>query len=123
VAEAMRKVALPFGVTNLAQAAAQASYEADAELTERVRYIVSERGRVAQALASDGWSLPRSEANFLWLPLGDATDQGLQTFEEHGLIVRAFPGEGIRVTIAEDEANDRIIEAASRLKALGGGRR
>lgn len=121
VAEAMRKVALPFGVTNLAQAAAQASYEADAELTERVRYIVAERGRVAQALASDGWSLPRSEANFLWLPLGDATDQGLQTFEEHGLIVRAFPGEGIRVTIAEDEANDRIIEAANRLKALVGG--
>ncbi|MDO5678471.1 MAG: histidinol-phosphate transaminase [Propionibacteriaceae bacterium] len=120
VAEAMRKVALPFGVTNLAQAAARASYDADAELTQRVRYIVAERERVASALAADGWRLPRSEANFLWLPLGEATDLGARTFEEHGLIVRAFPGEGIRVTIAEDEANDRIIEAASRLKGQGG---
>jgi histidinol-phosphate aminotransferase len=29
-----------------------------------------------------------------------------------GLAVRAFPGEGVRVTIGEPAANDRLIEVA-----------
>ena len=38
--------------------------------------------------------------------------------EEAGLSVRPFPGEGLRISIAEREANDRFIEVA--LQVAGG---
>nr|WP_206326987.1 histidinol-phosphate transaminase [Streptomyces sp. S3(2020)] len=113
LATAMRKVALPFGVTSLAQAAAVASLRAEDELAVRVDYLVRERTRVAEALRKQGWKLPESEANFLWFPLGPDTTAAAAEFEARGLMVRPFAGEGFRVTVAETEANDRIIEAAA----------
>ena len=50
LAEAIRKCSLPFGVSQIAQAAAVASLEAEAELLERVAALVAERDRVVAAL-------------------------------------------------------------------------
>lgn len=119
LAAAMRKVAIPFGVTGLAQAAAVASLEADAELGERVDALVAERRRVIGALTASGWTLPATEANFVWFPLGEHTDAALEVFEREGLLVRGFPGEGLRATIAETEGNDRILLAAAILAEQG----
>ncbi len=117
LAQAMRKVALPFGVTTLAQRAAVVSLEAESELQERVDALIAERERVATALANAGCVFPESQANFVWLPLGQATSDAAQALEEHGLLVRPFPGEGLRATIAETEANDRLIEVVSQIVA------
>jgi histidinol-phosphate aminotransferase len=113
VAEALRKTAVPFGVSSLAQAAATASLAAEAELLERVEALVSERTRVADALREQGWAdVPSSEANFVWLRLGDRTSDFAGACEEAGVVVRPFPGEGARVTIGEPEANDVFLRVA-----------
>jgi histidinol-phosphate aminotransferase len=109
VAEALRKTALPFGVSGIAQAAAIASLRSEPELLERVRALVAERDRVLPALWGQGWPVPDTEANFVWFPLGEATEAFAQECAAAGLVVRAFPNEGVRVTIAEPEANDRLI--------------
>lgn len=116
IALALRKVAIPFGVTALAQVAAVASLQAEDELAERVEHLIAERERITAALAAAGWDLPASGGNFLWLPLGEGTSRAATIFEDHGLLVRPFAGEGIRVTIAEPVANDRILAACSAIR-------
>ena len=110
VAEALRKAALPFGVSDLAQLAAVASLEAYDELQERVDALMTERSRVADALAEQGWEIPESQANFVWLPLGDDALAFAAAADQEGLVVRPFDGDGVRCTIGEVEANDRLIE-------------
>jgi histidinol-phosphate aminotransferase len=112
VATAVRACSLPFGVSSIAQAAAVAGLDAEAELLARVDAIVAERTRVAQALADQGWDLPEAQGNFVWLPLGDRTAAFAVAADEAGLMVRPFADEGVRVTIGEPEANDRFIDVA-----------
>ena len=81
-------------------------------MLERVDAVVNERERVSAALIDQGWEFPASQANFLWLPLGERTGEFAAYAESHALTVRPFAGEGVRVTIAETEANDRFIEVA-----------
>lgn len=113
VADALRKTAIPFGVSTLAQAAAVASLEAEDELLERVRSIVAERERVAAALAEQGWEVPATEANFVWMPVGERAGELAEACSAVGLSVRAFAGDGVRVSIAEPEAGDRFLEVAA----------
>ncbi|GAA3807033.1 histidinol-phosphate transaminase [Cellulomonas soli] len=117
VADAMRKVAVPFGVTGLAQAAAAASLEAQGELLDRVLALVAERERVVRALTAQGWDLPPTQANFVWLPTGEATDRAVEVLERHGILARAFPGEGVRVSIGRDEANTAVLAACAEILA------
>ncbi|MEJ5944089.1 histidinol-phosphate transaminase [Pseudokineococcus basanitobsidens] len=114
VADALRKTAIPFGVSTVAQAAAVASLEAEDELLERVRAIVDERERVVAALVGQGWDLPATEANFVWMPVGERATELAEACGAVGLSVRAFPGDGVRVTVAEPEADDRFLEVAAR---------
>jgi histidinol-phosphate aminotransferase len=120
VAQALRKTAVPFGVSDIAQQAAIASLEAYDELQERVDALVAERARVVAALWEQGWAVPQTEANFVWLPLGDDTLAFAAEADEAGLVVRPFPGEGVRCTIAETQANDLLIEVAARFQRSAG---
>ncbi len=115
VAAAVRACALPFGVSSVAQAAAVASLDAEAELLARVETIVAERARVVTALRAQGWVLPEPQGNFVWLPLGDRTPELVGLAEEAGITVRPFPGEGVRITIGELEANDLFLQVAEQL--------
>ena len=112
VAEALRKTATPFGVNLSAQAAAIASLEAKDELDVRVKGIVAERERVLAALREAGWQMTDSQANFVWFPLGERTADFVAACTEAGLSVRPYGSDGVRVTIGETEANDRLIEVA-----------
>ena len=112
VAEALRKTATPFGVNLIAQAAAIASLKAKDELDVRVKEIVAERERVLAALADAGWQMTPSQANFVWFPLGERTADFVAACTEAGLSVRPYGSDGVRVTIGETEANDRLIEVA-----------
>ena len=113
IAEALRKAATPFGVSEIAQRAAVASIDASGELFERVDALVAERERVVQALSGQGWQLPSTQANFVWFPLGEDATAFAQAADEAGLTVRPFPGDGVRATIAEVEANDALIRVAA----------
>lgn len=111
---AIRKCALPFGVSHIAQAAAIASLAAEAELLQRVDVLVAERTRVAGELRAAGWEVPDSQANFVWLPLGDDTVAFAEAVQAEGVSIRPFPGDGARVSIGEPEANDLFLGVARR---------
>jgi histidinol-phosphate aminotransferase len=114
VAAAVRACSLPFGVSSIAQAAAIASLDAEAELFVRVDALVDERMRVTSALADQDWDLPDAQGNFVWLALGERTAEFVVAAEKAGIVVRPFVGEGVRVSIGEVEANARLVEVASR---------
>jgi histidinol-phosphate aminotransferase len=113
VAEAVRKTMLPFTVNSVAQAAAVASLNAENELLDRVETVVKERDRVSAALRADGWTVPDTEANFVWLRLGDQTTRFAQACEAVGISVRPFAGEGARISIGTIAANDAFLAVAS----------
>ena len=115
IAEGMRKTALPFGVSSIAEDAALAALECEDELFERVRHLSQERDRVWQALADQGWDIHPSHANFVWLRLGERTQEFAQACDAAGITIRAFPDEGVRISVAEEEANDRVIDVGKSL--------
>lgn len=112
VADALRKAAVPFGVSTTAQSAAIASLDRQAELMERVDELVTERERVRGALLEQGWAVPDSQANFVWLRLGEQTAAFAEHCRRAGVSVRPYGHEGVRVTIGERQANDAVLTAA-----------
>ena len=112
VTAAVRATMLPFSVNRIAQAAAIASLAAEAELLERVEHTVKERTRVREALIADGWTVPPTEANFVWLRLGEHTPAFAATCEQAGIAVRPFGDEGARISIGDTEANDAFLVVA-----------
>ncbi|MBV9845380.1 MAG: histidinol-phosphate transaminase [Kutzneria sp.] len=117
IAEAMRKTAVPFGVSQLAQDAAVASLRAEDELFERVEALVKERDRVLDGLRGQGWSVPTPQGNFVWLRLGARTDEFAAAARRAGVMVRPFSGEGVRISIGENEANDIILSVAAAFRS------
>jgi len=112
VAEAARKTMLPFTVSSVAQAAAIASLGAEDELLERVEAVVKERARVRETLLADGWTVPVSEANFVWLRLGERTSAFAQACEAAGIAVRPYSPEGARISIGTSAENDAFLAVA-----------
>lgn len=112
VADAVRKTAVPFGVSNIAQVAAVSSLEHEAELFERVEEVIAERLWFESELTQLGFKLPVSQANFVWLPLGDLTDEFAKRCEGIAVSIRPFPGEGVRISIGERPALERVISLA-----------
>ncbi|MFI5729698.1 histidinol-phosphate transaminase [Kribbella sp. NPDC051587] len=112
VVTAIRKCALPFGVSYVAQAAALASLQAEDELLARVEDLVTERTRVVEALRAAGWRVPDTQTNFVWLDLGEATLDFTAAVQAEGVSIRPFPGDGVRVSIGEREANDLFLKVA-----------
>lgn len=112
VTAALRKVCIPFSVNAVAQAAAIASLDAADELLARCEGIAAERERVRAALLDAGYEVPLSQANFVWLPLGERTMAFNDHCLAHKVIVRAFVGDGARVTIGMPDENDVFLAAA-----------
>ncbi|UBU13702.1 histidinol-phosphate transaminase [Nonomuraea gerenzanensis] len=112
VATAVRKTVIPFAVNHLAQIAAIASLQAEDELQERVEAVVKERTRVREALIAQGWTVPPTEANFVWLRLGAQTPVFAAACAAQGVAVRPYGEEGVRVSIGSPEANDAFLAAA-----------
>jgi histidinol-phosphate aminotransferase len=56
--------------------------------------------------------VPRPWGNFVWLATGEATEAAADVFAAAGITARAFPGEGLRVTIAEQESVENLLHAA-----------
>jgi histidinol-phosphate aminotransferase len=112
VAGALRQVHLPFAVSVAAQAAALASLEVEDQLMAQVAEVVALREPLRQGLRGLGYDVPPTQANFVWLPTGADSDRVSQVFEDHGVLVRCFSGEGIRVTVATARDNERVLAAA-----------
>lgn len=113
VAPRLRAAGLSFAVNAVAQAAAVASLEAEDELVERVEDTIKERHRLRTALLELGVVVPESEANCLWLPLGADADRLAAACAHAGVVVRSFPGEGVRVSVGLPEDSEAFLAAAA----------
>jgi histidinol-phosphate aminotransferase len=112
VATALRKVSVPFSVNSLAQAAALASLDVEDEMLARCRGVAAERDRVRSELMTMGYPVPRSQANFVWLPLGERTMAFNEHCLEHKVVIRPFSGDGARITIGDPLENEALLTAA-----------
>ncbi len=112
-----RACVTPFSVSSVAQVAAIASLEAQAELLERVEGIVAERGRVSTALAAGGWSIPDPQGNFVWIGARDRTSELVAHLaaQSPAILVRPFADEGVRITIGTPKENDATLAALAGL--------
>lgn len=113
IVAAVRKTQVPFSVSGLAQECAIAALGEGVEVERRAALTVAERDRVAKSLAAAGYDLPPSQANFVWLPIGDDSASLAQHCEAGGVIVRPFAGVGVRVTIGLPEENDQFLAVLS----------
>ncbi len=109
----LAKVHIPFSVNMVAQRAAIAALQARGELLERTDAVVAERERVRAALVDAGYAVPRSESNFVWLPLGGESARFGEKSAESGVLVRPYGTDGVRVTIGDPHENDAFLEFAT----------
>lgn len=113
IATALRKVCAPFSVSSLAQAAAMAALDAAGELLAACKEAVAERVRVREALLEAGYTVPQTQANFVWVSLGERTaDFAAHCLADRNVIVRPFHPDGVRVTVTTAEEDDRFLAAA-----------
>ncbi|MBB2945750.1 histidinol-phosphate aminotransferase [Actinoplanes lutulentus] len=112
VAATIRKVVTPFSTSTVAQAAALAALAQEDEVRRRCSLVVAERDRLTEALRKLSIEVPASQANFVWLPLGDRTAAFAAACENRGVIVRGFHPDGVRVTVGTPEENDQFLAAA-----------
>jgi histidinol-phosphate aminotransferase len=109
---ALNQVYVPFTVTAISQAAAIASLDAADELLARTDAVVAERARVSAALRAAGFTLPPSQANFVWLPLGPRTLDFVTQAANARLVVRPYDTDGVRVSVGAPEENDALLQFA-----------
>jgi histidinol-phosphate aminotransferase len=109
---ALDKAYVPFTLTSITQAAAIASLDAADELLARTDAVVAERARVADALRGAGFSLPSSQTNFVWLPLGSRTLDFVEQAARAHIVVRPYGSDGVRVSIGAPEENDALLKFA-----------
>ncbi|WP_427116542.1 histidinol-phosphate transaminase [Pseudarthrobacter scleromae] len=106
----LRVAATPFAVSQIAEKAAIVSLQNYPQVVERVQSLVDERDRVTAGLRSLGWAVPDAQGNFVWLDLGEHSAGFAELAGAQALSVRAFPGEGARVSIGEVDANTRFLQ-------------
>ncbi|MCG5432939.1 pyridoxal phosphate-dependent aminotransferase [Mycobacterium sp. MYCO198283] len=116
IVTALGKVYVPFTVTSVSQAAAIASLYAAEELLARTDAVVAERARVSAALREAGYPLPRSQANFVWLPLPGRAREFAGAAANDRVIVRPYGDDGVRVTVAAPHENDAFLDVARHWK-------
>lgn len=112
LAAALRGVSVPFSVSAPAQAAALAALDHLDELLADCAGAVDEVGRMTSELLALGYEVPPSQANFVWLPLGSRAVEFAAHALENKVVVRAFDGDGVRVSAGTSEEVDLFLAAA-----------
>jgi histidinol-phosphate aminotransferase len=79
-------------------------------MATRVALVKQERARMAVELGAQGWKLQPSQGNFLWIRADEHLLARLvAAFDAAGIMVRAYQGDGVRITVADAPANDRVL--------------
>jgi histidinol-phosphate aminotransferase len=118
---AVDQVRQPFFCNAAAQAAALEALNHGDEVTRRVERNLAERMGLEDALRRLGLEVAESQANFVWVQLGEGRDEAavMQGLTERGVLVRAgtaLGGEGaLRITVGTQGENERLLEALGAL--------
>ncbi|MFD4441294.1 pyridoxal phosphate-dependent aminotransferase [Nocardia sp. NPDC058519] len=105
--ERIRNQQLPFGIPTASIAAVRAAYTAGTELRDRVDHINRERELLRMTLRACGIEVPRSYANFLYLP-GPGVATALR---RAGIRAKAYPDGSARIAVGDPVAG-RAVHAA-----------
>ncbi|HEY4418198.1 MAG TPA: aminotransferase class I/II-fold pyridoxal phosphate-dependent enzyme, partial [Pseudonocardia sp.] len=114
VVEALQLVRLPYHLSSLTQAAARAALRhADATLGS-VALLRAERDRVVVELASIGYDVVPSDANFVLFGRFADAPRAWRAFLDRGVLIRDVGiAERLRVTIGTPEENDTFLQVAA----------
>ncbi|MEB3032585.1 aminotransferase class I/II-fold pyridoxal phosphate-dependent enzyme [[Mycobacterium] nativiensis] len=107
---------IPFGIPTSCMVAVEASYDAEAQLRQRIEQITAERHHLQARLRSAGVYTTDSQANFVYLPA--AGRPWREIFFGTGLQVRHYPDGAVRITIGTRTSTRMVLSAVER--ALSG---
>jgi histidinol-phosphate aminotransferase len=110
LAATVRRLQLPFGINSVAVAAVAASYAAERELRVRVARITHERELLRNALRGLGLAVPRSHANFLYLPGPGVAGRLTQA----GIAAKTYPDGSARIAVGDPAAGAAVLGAFTR---------
>jgi histidinol-phosphate aminotransferase len=109
LAKTLWTMQLPFGISITSAVAVAASYDAESQLQQRIRFVAAERRYLQRRLRSMGVYSTDAHANFLYLP---ATGRSWrQQLDAAGVRARHFADGGVRVTVG-GKASTRAVLAA-----------
>jgi histidinol-phosphate aminotransferase len=100
---------LPFGMGITSAVAVAASYDAEAQLRQRIRLITGERRYLSRRLRAMGVYSTDGHANFVYLP-----EQGQpwrDVFADAGLHARHYADGGVRITVGGRSSTRAILAA------------
>jgi histidinol-phosphate aminotransferase len=101
LATVLRSAQVPFAVAQPSIDVAVASLGCD--LGVRVKETVARRDDLVDWLRTKGMRIPEAHGNFVWLPLGEWSVPLAAGLAQRRVLVRPFDGEGVRITIGDDE--------------------
>ena len=64
-------------------------------------------------MTTAGWPVPDTQANFVWLGVGEHAMAFADRCTRAGVLVRPFAGDGVRVSVGEPEATDLLLEVTA----------
>ncbi|MEV6770684.1 aminotransferase class I/II-fold pyridoxal phosphate-dependent enzyme [Nocardia sp. NPDC051030] len=111
----VQRLQLPFGVPDTAVAAVRASYAAESELGERIMRITTERELLRTALRRSGIRVPRSSANFLYLPGRDIAP----ALARAGIVAKRYPDGSARIAVGDPGADRAVLKALASREGSG----
>ncbi|WP_101652524.1 histidinol-phosphate transaminase [Brevibacterium ihuae] len=112
----LRKAVLPFSVTAPAQAAARESLARVSEVEVRAKQIALTRDELIAGLRAQGWDVPDSHGNYVWLPLHARSGDFEQACLAAGIAVRNLQ-DGVRISIGPDASMDRVLDIAAEFRS------
>jgi histidinol-phosphate aminotransferase len=116
LARALWKMQLPFGMGITSLVAVAASYDAEAQLRQRVLRITGERAYLSRRLRAMGVYTTDGHANFVYLPA--AGQPWREVFADAGLQVRYYADGAARITVG-GRASTRAVLAAVKKSSPG----
>ena len=93
------------------------AWSAEADLSNRLHTIELWRDQLAAGLRERGFGVPDTQANFVWLPVGEQAAPLAAALESRAVITRPFAGEGVRVTVGTPEEDDVFLTALDDVRA------
>jgi Histidinol-phosphate/aromatic aminotransferase and cobyric acid decarboxylase len=115
ILDAARSAAIPLAVTEPAQRAAIAALDVEADLLSGVEGLIERRTRVYTGLTEAGLVVPEPHGNFIWIGAREETSAVAAILEDDGIVGRVFAGDGVRVSIGEEESVERLLSSAARI--------
>jgi histidinol-phosphate aminotransferase len=116
VVDVLHRVRQPFNVSRLAEAAGMAALECAPELAPLAKETTTERERVRDEVLKLGFACPPSQANFLFVDLGNSEIDLFVELQRRKVIVRRLGQFGstrnsYRISIGTPDENDLLIRA------------